>query len=235
MTMAPRPRASIMRQGGPGGAHGGHEVERVRRRPLLVGHGQEAVESRGHRPTLLTRMSSRPKPRRRRRPGGPARRGGRGRRRRRSTVPDRASASSSADGSRAPATTVTPSSASTRVMARPMPLLAPVTMATCPARPEVHAQSPCSRSQASTASAISLHPLSIVSECPRPSNCELGDGGEFRYCLSVDRVTTSGTVWSSSPEISSSGPRVLLRGVDLRLGVRARSWRLRPGTSGFAG
>ena len=33
---------------------------------------------------------------------------------------------------------------------------------------------------------------------------------ESWYCFKVDRVTTSGTVWSASPEISSSGPRLSL-------------------------
>jgi hypothetical protein len=30
---------------------------------------------------------------------------------------------------------------------------------------------------------------------------------ESRYCLRVDLVTTSGTVWSAVPEMRSSGPR----------------------------
>ena len=33
---------------------------------------------------------------------------------------------------------------------------------------------------------------------------------ECRYCLSVARVTASGTVWSLPPVISSSGPRTSL-------------------------
>ena len=59
-----------------------------------------------------------------------------------------------------------------------------------------------------TASAISFQPLSMVSECPRPWNCLSSvTAEESRYCLRVDLVTTSGTVWSAVPEISSSGPR----------------------------
>src|SRR5260370_20243240 len=34
---------------------------------------------------------------------------------------------------------------------------------------------------------------------------------EWRYCLKVECVTTSGTVWSRWPEISSSGPRAEFR------------------------
>ena len=39
---------------------------------------------------------------------------------------------------------------------------------------------------------------------------EVGGRLEWRYCFSVDWVTASGTVWSSTPEISSSGPRAAL-------------------------
>ena len=65
-----------------------------------------------------------------------------------------------------------------------MPLLAPVTMATCPARPRSMIRGLARASQASTASATSCQPLSMVSECPRPSNClQLGDGGGVAVLL----------------------------------------------------
>ena len=43
---------------------------------------------------------------------------------------------------------------------------------------------------------------------------------ECRYCLRVALVTASGTVWSLPPVISSSGPRVVVVGVDLGRRVR---------------
>jgi hypothetical protein len=66
-------------------------------------------------------------------------------------------------------------------------------------------------SHSSVASATSRQPLSKVSEWPRPSNfLSSVTAVESRYCFSVDRVTTSGTVWSAVPEMRSSGPRSLL-------------------------
>ena len=81
-------------------------------------------------------------------------------------------------------------------MASPMPLLAPVTMAVRPASARsIRRQTFCVASQVNTASATSFHPLSMVSECPRPSNCWSSViAAESRYCFSVDLVVTSGTV-----------------------------------------
>ena len=48
----------------------------------------------------------------------------------------------------------------------------------------------------------------MTSECPRSANSNVSvTAGESLYCLSVDFVTASGTVWSSPPMTSSSGPR----------------------------
>src|SRR6478609_9099284 len=85
-------------------------------------------------PTLLTRMSSRPRPAaasiKWAGPSAVARSVAT-----KSTRPVRANQVSSGEERRAPATTATPSSTSTSVTASPMPLLAPVTIATRPARP----------------------------------------------------------------------------------------------------
>ena len=101
-----------------------------------------------------------------------------------STCPRAASASSSSLASRAPATTCTPSSTNASVTARPMPLLAPVTTATAARQPELHRSEPLALEPCSTASATSFHPLSTVSEWPRPSNCFSSvTAVESRYCL----------------------------------------------------
>src|ERR1700733_67829 len=48
----------------------------------------------------------------------------------------------------------------------------------------------------------------MVSECPRPGKSIRSlTAWEWRYCLSVDLVMASGTVWSWPPITSSSGPR----------------------------
>ena len=71
---------------------------------------------------------------------------------------------------------------------------------------------PRSPSQASAASATSRQPLSIVSEWPRSGNSRKSvTAGECRYCLTVARLTASGTVWSLPPAVTSSGPRDALR------------------------
>ena len=84
-------------------------------------------------------------------------------------------------------------------------------------------------SQSSAAWATSAQPLSTVSEWPDPRTAV-----EYLYCLSVDRVTTSGTVWSSRPEISSSGPRdslsVATLACECSVKVAAATWN-----SGLAG
>ena len=101
--------------------------------PVLVREREEPVEPRTHRADVVDQQvdaadTARPP----RRPAPPARPACV-----RSTWHEaarRSSASSSALPCSAPATTLTPSDASARVMARPMPLLAPVTTATFPAR-----------------------------------------------------------------------------------------------------
>ena len=81
-------------------------------------------------------------------------------------------------------------------------------------------QWPLVLSQSSTASATSFHPWSMVREWPRPSNCFSSvTAAESRYCLRVERVTTSGTVWSSSPGDQEQWTSGLVLGVHLRLGV----------------
>jgi hypothetical protein len=65
----------------------------------------------------------------------------------------------------------------------------------------------CSSSQATQASATSGHPLSMVREWPRSSNStRLVFAGECRYCLSVDLLMDSGTVWSLPPTKVDLGP-----------------------------
>src|ERR1700722_15468002 len=75
----------------------------------------------------------------------------------------------------------------------------------------------------------------MVSEWPRSSNStRLVFAGEWRYCLRVDLVMASGTVWSLPPIVSKSGPRSGLSVSTLsgewgeRLGAAA-SKRGRPG------
>src|SRR6476661_1963948 len=64
-------------------------------------------------------------------------------------------------------------------------------------------------SHSSETSATARHPLSIVSEWPRPSNSwySVVEASLSAYMLSTSRVTALGTVWSSVPETSRSGPR----------------------------
>src|SRR5712692_10355148 len=63
-------------------------------------------------------------------------------------------------------------------------------------------------SQFSAVSAISRHPLSMVREWPRSAKrLRSVTAVEWRYCLKVEWVTTSGTVWSFWPEMSRRGPR----------------------------
>ena len=58
-------------------------------------------------------------------------------------------------------------------------------------------------------SATCRHPLSMVSEWPRPANSlNSVTAGDLPYTLSALRTRTGGTVLSSAPETSSKGPRV---------------------------
>jgi hypothetical protein len=59
-----------------------------------------------------------------------------------------------------------------------------------------------------TESAISRQPWSMVSEWPRSANSVSSVvDSECWYCLYVDLLTASGTVWSLAPMVSSSGLR----------------------------
>src|SRR5438093_11947527 len=87
---------------------------------------------------------------------------------------------------------------------------------------------PLACSQARLYSASSRHPLSMVSEWPRPANSLSSvTAGDLRYALSVLLTSTGGTVWSLSPETSSSGPRLafatltLVADLGLRVAVAA--------------
>ena len=105
----------------------------------------------------------------------------------------------------------TPSPISPRVTARPIPRLAPVTMAVFPDSCRSMATVTGRRSQSSAVVATSGHPLSMVSEWPRSGKSMMSvTASECRYCASVARTTLSGTVWSLPPLIRSSGPRELL-------------------------
>ena len=75
----------------------------------------------------------------------------------------------------------------------------------------------------------------MVSECPRPGNpLNSVIAGDLRYALSVLFTRTGGTVWSLSPERSSSGPRLafptLTFVADFGLKVAVAAWKMtRPG------
>src|SRR6266478_2238070 len=84
-------------------------------------------------------------------------------------------------------------------------------------------QRPFAFNQARLYWASSRHPLSMVSECPRPG-----------YALSALFTSTGGTVLSFSPETSSSGPRLALATLTLvaeyGLRVAVAAWNSgRPG------
>src|SRR5215216_1526241 len=84
-------------------------------------------------------------------------------------------------------------------------------------------------------SASSRHPLSMVSECPRPGNSLSSvTAGDLRYALSVLLTNTGGTVLSSALEISNNGPRLAFATLtfvaDLGLKVAVAAWNSgRPG------
>src|SRR4029079_267416 len=62
---------------------------------------------------------------------------------------------------------------------------------------------------ASAVSATSRQPLSIVSECPLPGVSTISVAAPLRFCfLKLALAIDHGTVWSFSPEMISSGPRL---------------------------
>jgi hypothetical protein len=130
-TIAPRPAASIA-----GSAARLARTAAIRLRLSVASHSSSVMARNpevldGALPTLLTRMSIR-EPASATRSAGPP-----GAARSSSpivTEPSAASLPSSAEECSAPATTCAPLAARARVMARPMPRLAPVTTAVCPVR-----------------------------------------------------------------------------------------------------
>src|SRR6478752_533913 len=69
-------------------------------------------------------------------------------------------------------------------------------------------QKPFAANQFSATSATSRQPLSIVSEWPRPGNSwNSVSEAPLAYIPKTSLVTFNGTVWSSVPDVSNSGPR----------------------------
>src|SRR6267378_2796506 len=96
-------------------------------------------------------------------------------------------------------------------------------------------QRPFAFNQARLYWASSRHPLSMVSECPRPGNSLSSvTAGDCRYALSVLFTITGGTVLSFPPETSRRGPRLALATLTLvaeyGLRVAVAAWNSgRPG------